>query len=128
MPQIFNKIYLRRTALSFMAVAAFALTASVARADTFSASCAANTCTVSTTNTDGKVVNATAVFTFGAGTVTIQLQNNLTNAQVIAVNQNISGLFFTLSGGQTSGTLTSSNSQFTNVAGTTATPAGSGST
>jgi PEP-CTERM motif-containing protein len=124
-------ITVRRAALCLIAVAAIALTASVAKADTFSATCVANNCTVSTTNSDGKTVNATAVFTFGAGAVTIQLQNNLTNAQVVAVNQNISGLYFTLSNGATSGSLTSSFSQFTNVFdGTppTATPAASGAT
>jgi PEP-CTERM motif len=121
-------IIVRKAALCLIVVAAFGLTASVAKADTFSATCVANNCTVSTTNSDGHTVNATAVFTFGAGTVTIQLQNNLTNTQVIAVNQNISGLYFTLSGGQTSGTLTSSSSMFTDITGSNATPFGPGST
>jgi hypothetical protein len=119
---------LRWSALFLMAVATFALTGSVARADSFSASCALNTCTVSTTNSDGKIVNATAVFTFGSDTVTIQLQNNLTNDQVIAVNQNISGLYFTLSGGQTTGSLTSSSSRFTDITGNNATPSAAAST
>jgi hypothetical protein len=121
-------VNLRSAVLFLIAVAGFAVTTSVAKADTFSASCVLNSCTVSTTNSDGKVVNATAVFTFGSGTVTIQLQNNLTNGQVAAINQNISGVYFTLSGGQTIGSLTSSSSMFTDLSGNNATPSGPGST
>jgi PEP-CTERM motif len=45
----------------------------------------------STTNVTGSIVA-------GAGTVTITLNNNLTNAQVIGVIQNISGVYFNVSG------------------------------
>jgi hypothetical protein len=64
----------------------------------------------STTNVTGTIVA-------GAGTVTITLNNNLTNAQVISVIQNISGVYFQVSGyngGAVS--LSSSNSaQSTNI-------------
>jgi PEP-CTERM motif len=64
----------------------------------------------STTNVTGTIVA-------GNGTVTITLNNNLTNAQVISVIQNISGVYFQVSGyngGAVS--LTASNStQSTNI-------------
>jgi hypothetical protein len=61
--------------------------------------------------------NVTGTITAGAGTVTITLNNNLTNAQVISVIQNISGVYFEVSG-YNGGlvTLSSSNSaQSTNI-------------
>jgi len=65
----------------------------------------------STTDVSGTIVA-------GAGTVTITLNNNLSNAEVISVIQNVSGIYFTVSGyngGAVS--LTSSNStQSTNIA------------
>lgn len=42
--------------------------------------------------------NVTGTITAGAGTVTITLNNNLTNAQVVSVIQNISGVYFQVSG------------------------------
>jgi hypothetical protein len=45
----------------------------------------------STTNVSGSIVA-------GNGTVTITLNNNLTNAQVVSVIQNISGVYFQVSG------------------------------
>jgi PEP-CTERM motif-containing protein len=67
----------------------------------------------STTNVTGTIVA-------GAGTVTITLNNNLTNAQVISVIQNVSGIYFQVSGyngGAVS--LSGSNStQSTNISGT----------
>ena len=61
--------------------------------------------------------NVTGTITAGVGTVTITLNNNLTNAQVISVIQNISGVYFQVSGyngGAVS--LSSSNSaQSTNI-------------
>src|ERR1051325_3009779 len=45
----------------------------------------------STTNVSGTIVA-------GNGTVTITLNNNLTNAQVVSVIQNISGVYFQVSG------------------------------
>jgi len=57
--------------------------------------------------TGGGAVSATATFTTGDGTLDITLQNLLANPGNIA--QVISDLEFTLSGGQTTGTLTSSS-------------------
>ncbi len=58
----------------------------------------------STTNVSGSIVA-------GNGTVTITLNNNLTNAQVISVIQNISGVYFQVSGYNGGAvTLASSNS------------------
>src|ERR1700752_2287582 len=45
----------------------------------------------STTNVSGSIVA-------GNGTVTITLNNNLTNSQVVSVIQNISGVYFQVSG------------------------------
>jgi hypothetical protein len=120
---------LRRGFMPLIALAVLAVAATAAKADTFTATCVANTCTVGpTSNSQGQTVNATASFVFGAGTVTITLKNNLTNGQVVAVNQNISGLYFSLASGQTTGTLSSSSSPFTSISGNTATPGGSAAT
>jgi hypothetical protein len=110
-----------------MAVLAGAATS--AKADALTASCVANTCTVNTNNSDGNPVNATATFTFGAGQVVVTLTNNLGQAAVQDVAQNISGVYFNLSNGATVGALSSSLGNFTNVAANdVATPAGSGAT
>ena len=73
----------------------------------------------STTNVTGTIVA-------GNGTVTITLNNNLTNAQVVSVAQNVSAVYFQVSGyngGVVS--LSSSNStQSTNIAGGNGTLAG----
>ncbi|HEX3251377.1 MAG TPA: hypothetical protein VHS05_18225 [Pyrinomonadaceae bacterium] len=45
----------------------------------------------STTNVSGTIVA-------GNGTATITLNNNLTNAQVVSVIQNVSGVYFQVSG------------------------------
>jgi hypothetical protein len=73
----------------------------------------------STTNVSGTI-------TAGNGTVTITLNNNLTNAQVVSVIQNISAVYFNVSGYNGGAvTLGSSNStQSTNVAGGVGTLAG----
>lgn len=60
----------------------------IAKADAISV-CTGAGC--STTNVSGSIVA-------GNGTVTITLNNNLTNAQVIGVIQNISGVYFNVSG------------------------------
>lgn len=73
-----------------------------------------STFTVDTTETGGNAVQATAIFTTGAGTLTVDLYNTLVNPKTVA--QNISDLFFTLSSGQTSGTLSSSSGNERNVA------------
>jgi PEP-CTERM motif len=73
----------------------------------------------STTNVSGSIVA-------GAGTVTITLNNNLTNAQVVSVIQNISGVYFNVSGYNLGAvSLSASNSaQSTNITGGTGTLAG----
>ena len=93
------------TALLFAIVAMGA--ASIAQADPISV-CTGAGC--STTNVTGTIVA-------GNGTVTITLNNNLTNAQVVSVIQNVSGVYFQVSG-YTLGAvaLTGSNStQSTNI-------------
>lgn len=54
---------------------------------------------------DGDPVSARADFTTGTNSVTVTLQNLLTNAQMKAAGQLLSDLSFTLSTGQTSGSL-----------------------
>lgn len=63
--------------------------------------------------------NVTGTITAGAGTVTITLNNNLTNAQVISVIQNISGVYFEVSGynGGAVSLSASNSAQSTNIAG-----------
>lgn len=63
----------------------------------------------------GSAVSAQAVFTAGAGTLTIDLSNLLTASQVLNVGQNVSDLFFTLDSNDTSGTVVSSTATFVNV-------------
>ena len=66
----------------------------------------------STTNVTGTIVA-------GNGTVTITLNNNLTNAQVVSVIQNVSGVYFQVSG-YTLGAVSlsgSSSAQSTNIDG-----------
>jgi hypothetical protein len=78
-------------------------------------------------STSGGPVAASASFTTGSGTLQISLSDLLANPTDIA--QTISDLEFTLSGGQTTGTLVSSTSTEITVAGNgTATPGGTVST
>jgi hypothetical protein len=65
----------------------------------------------STTNVTGSIVA-------GNGTVTITLNNNLTNAQVVSVIQNISGVYFQVSGynGGAVSLSSSSSANSTNIA------------
>jgi hypothetical protein len=74
-------------ALAFFGVVSLASTGTV-KADAISV-CTGPAC--STTNVSGTI-------TAGNGTVTITLNNNLTNAQVNSVIQNISGVYFQVSG------------------------------
>jgi hypothetical protein len=86
-----------------------ALAHSSAQADPISV-CTGPGC--STTNVSGTIVA-------GNGTVTITLNNNLTNAQVVSVIQNISGVYFQVSG-YTLGAVSltgSSSTQSTNIDG-----------
>ena len=76
---------------SLLALAIFAIVSlanGTAKADPISV-CTGSGC--STTNVTGTIVA-------GNGTVTITLNNNLTNAQVISVAQNVSGIYFQVSG------------------------------
>ena len=59
------------------------------------------------TSSGGNTENVSAVFTTGSGTLTVTLNNLLSNPTDVA--QNLSDLFFTLSNGATSGTLMSSS-------------------
>ena len=98
-----------KSALLAMAVfGVLALSHGSAKADPISV-CTGPGC--STTNVTGSIVA-------GNGTVTITLNNNLTNAQVVSVIQNVSGVYFQVSGyngGAVS--LSGSNStQSTNIA------------
>ena len=74
-------------ALAFFGVVSLASTG-IVKADPISV-CTGPAC--STTNVSGSIVA-------GNGTVTITLNNNLTNAQVVSVIQNISGVYFQVSG------------------------------
>lgn len=104
---------------SLLAVAAFgllALTHGTAKADPISV-CTGAGC--STTNVTGTIVA-------GNGTVTITLDNNLTNAQVVSVIQNVSGVYFQVSGynGGAVSLSASNSTQSTNISGGNGTLAG----
>jgi hypothetical protein len=102
-------INFRQVALSTVALIVFGLTASDVSADPISI-CTGPAC--STTNVSGTI-------TAGSGIVTITLNNNLTNAQVISIIQNISGVYFQVSGynGGAVTLLTSNSSQSTTIDG-----------
>lgn len=107
---------LRKFAIVMSLLVVCALIVPAAMADTISASCSSNTCTVTGTNSQGLPVDATATFAFSNNTVTITLTNNISQATMTSVNQAITGLYFTLSGGQTNGNITSSAGTETNIA------------
>lgn len=113
MPRLLN---LKKPLLALAVLGMLALFHGTAQADPISV-CTGAGC--STTNVTGSIVA-------GNGTVTITLNNNLTNAQVISVIQNISGVYFQVSGYNGGAvTLASSNSQnSTNVSGGVGTLAG----
>ena len=126
MQQISN---LHKIGLSLGLLMVLGLFASSAKADTITALCVGNICTVNGTNSQGLAVNATATFSFSANTINVTLTNNLGNADMISVNQAVTGLVYSVSTGQTVGSLNSSNGAFTTVAANgDATPAGSGPT
>lgn len=99
---------------SLLALAVFAIvslaSSGTVKADPISV-CTGPGC--STTNVSGTIVA-------GNGTVTITLNNNLTNAQVVAVSQNISAVYFQVSGYNLGAvSLSASNStQSTNISNT----------
>ena len=104
MPRFSN---LKNSLLAFAVFSVIALFHGSAQADPISV-CTGPGC--STTNVTGSIVA-------GNGTVTITLNNNLTNSQVVSVIQNVSGVYFQVSaynGGAVS--LSASNStQSTNI-------------
>jgi len=79
---------LRNSVLALAVFGFLAFTHGTAKADPITV-CTGPAC--STTNVTGTIVA-------GNGTVTITLNNNLTNAQVISVIQNVSGVYFQASG------------------------------
>ena len=85
MPRFSN---LKNSLLALAVFGILALTHTTAKADPISV-CTGPGC--STTNVSGTIVA-------GNGTVTITLNNNLTNAQVVSVIQNVSGVYFQVSG------------------------------
>ena len=106
MPSFSN---LKKYCLALAVFGLLGLAQGTAKADPISV-CTGPGC--STTNVSGTIVA-------GNGTVTITLNNNLTNAQVVSVIQNISGVYFQVSG-YTLGavSLSGSNStQSTNIDG-----------
>jgi PEP-CTERM motif len=80
----------------------------------FGASAATITYTAVGTSSGGNMENASATFTTSLNSIHVTLDNFLSNPKTVA--QNISDLFFTLSTGQTSGTLTSSSGREVTVA------------
>src|SRR5688500_1139588 len=113
MPRFFN---LNRTLMALAVLGVLSLAHGTAQADPISV-CTGAGC--STTNVSGSIVA-------GNGTVTITLNNNLTNAQVVSVIQNISGVYFQVSGfaGGAVSLASSNSTQSTNVSGGVGTLAG----
>ena len=107
---------MKRKFLILAAILAVALMAAPASAVTFTGTDAA-----------GDPVSASANFIFGTDTVTVELTNTLTNIK--NAGQVLSDLFFTVSTGQTVGSMTSSSGALRIInAGNTFTNDGSGST
>src|SRR6476620_3618737 len=106
MPRLLNP---RNTLLTVALLALVSLAHGTAKADPISV-CTGPGCSV--TNVSGTIVA-------GNGTVTITLNNNLTNAQVVSVIQNISGVYFQVSGynGGAVSLSASNSTQSTNIAG-----------
>src|SRR6266404_7669670 len=106
MPQLLD---LRRVVISLAMFAVVALgSVSIARADNF-------TFTSGTLGT-ATYQNMAGTITAGAGTVTISITNLLSNDQVFGVSQNVSGVYFNVSGGTAVTGLSSSAFQSTNIA------------
>jgi hypothetical protein len=74
-----------------------------------------NTATALGATNAGQQVDAGVIITTGAGTVTIDLSNLLTAAQVISISQNLSALSFTLNNTTSSGSVASSAGTFIDV-------------
>jgi len=105
MPRFSN---LKKSLLALAVFGIITLAQGTAKADPISV-CTGAGC--STTNVTGTIVA-------GNGTVTITLNNNLTNAQVVSVIQNISGVYFQVSGynGGAVSLSASNSAQSTNIA------------
>jgi hypothetical protein len=115
MPQLTG--YVRQAAMTLATLTLVVLgSMSVARAENFSF----------TSGTPGTATyqNVSGTITAGAGTVTITITNNLTNDQVNGVIQNVSGIYFNVSGGTAVTGLTSASTQSTNIANNVGTLAG----
>jgi PEP-CTERM motif len=91
MKSMLMAINFRQVALSTVALVVFGLTASAVSADPISVCTPGPSPNCSTTNVSGTI-------TASSGLVTITLNNNLTNAQVVSIIQNISGVYFQVSG------------------------------
>ena len=106
MPRFSN---LRKSLLALAVFGILGLAHGTAQADPISV-CTGVGC--STTNVTGTIVA-------GNGTVTITLTNNLTNAQVVSVAQNVSGVYFQVTGynGGAVSLSASNSTQSTNVDG-----------
>jgi hypothetical protein len=107
---------------AFIALVVISISASVAKADTFSASCAGLVCTVSTTNSQGQIVNARATFVLGTNSVQVTLENLLSQSDMRQANQLVTGLAFSVVPGSLVGTLDSQTGAFTHLDNGTATP------
>ena len=99
---------LKKSLMALAILGVVSLAHGTAKADPISV-CTGAGC--STTNVTGTIVA-------GNGTVTITLNNNLTNAQVVSVIQNISGVYFQVSGynGGAVSLSASNSTQSTNIA------------
>lgn len=106
MPRFSN---LKTSLLALAVFGVIALSHGSAQADPISV-CTGSGC--STTNVTGSIVA-------GNGTVTITLNNNLTNSQVVSVIQNVSGVYFQVSGynGGAVSLSASNSTQSTNIDG-----------
>jgi len=104
MPRVFN---LKKSLLALAVFGILGMAHGTAQADPISV-CTGVGC--STTNVTGTIVA-------GNGTVTITLNNNLTNSQVVSVIQNVSGVYFQVSGynGGAVSLSSSSSTQSTNI-------------
>ncbi len=98
---------LKKSLIALAVLGIVSLANGTAKADAISV-CTGPGC--STTNVSGTI-------TAGIGSVTITLNNNLTNAQVVSVIQNISGVYFQVSGynGGAVSLSSSSSAQSTNI-------------
>jgi hypothetical protein len=101
--------YLKKSVMALAVLGLVSLAHGIAKADPISV-CTGPGC--STTNITGSIVA-------GNGTVTITLNNNLTNAQVVSVIQNVSGVYFEVSGynGGAVSLSASNSTQSTNIDG-----------